>query len=81
MDDLICSEWPNFIDNLLKGFGVVLDFYILQLIVALFIVFGIGVGIRRIFRRSTDEIGYAEGNLLIVVPIVVALIFVNGTCG
>jgi len=81
MDDLICSEWPNFIDNLLKGFGVVLDFYILQLIVALFIFFGIGVGIRRIFRRSTDEIGYAEGNLLIVVPIVVALIFVNGTCG
>jgi hypothetical protein len=81
MDDLICSEWPIFIDNLLKGFGVVLDFYILQLIVALFIFFGIGVGIRRIFRRSTDEIGYAEGNLLIVVPIVVALIFVNGTCG
>lgn len=60
---------------------MILDFYILQLIVALFIFFGIGVGIRRIFRRSTDEIGYAEGNLLIVVPIVAALLFVNGTCG
>ena len=81
MDDLICSDWPIFIGNLLKGFGVILDLYILQLTVALFIFFGIGVGIRRIFRRSTDEIGYAEGNLLIVVPIVAALLFVNGTCG
>jgi hypothetical protein len=69
-----------FIDNLLKGFGVVLDFYLLELIVALLMFFGIGVGVRRIFRRSTDEVGYAEGNLLIVVPIVAALLFVNGVC-
>ena len=81
MGDMICRDWPSFIDNLLKGFGVVLDLYILQLIVAIFVFFGIGLFIRSIFRRSSQEFGYAEGNLLIVVPIVAALLFVNATCG
>jgi hypothetical protein len=80
MDDSICGDWSLFVDNLLRDLGVVLDLFVIQFSVSWFVFFGIGLLIRSIFRRSSQEFGYAEGNLLLWVPIVAAFLFVRGTC-
>ena len=81
MGDLICGDWPTVVQSFLASLGVVLDMFIIQYSVAVFVFFGIGLFIRSIFRRSSQDFGYAEGNLLLWIPIVAGFLYVNGTCG
>jgi hypothetical protein len=77
----ICRDWSGAVDSFLRGFGVTLDLYVIQLAVAILFFFAIGFFIRSIFRPSTQQMGYVEGNLLIFGSIGAAILFVTQTCG
>jgi hypothetical protein len=81
MDNWICRDWAGGIDSVLRGFGVSLDLFLIQMVVAITFFFFIGMFIRAIFRPSTQAMGYAEGNLLIFGSIAAAVLFVKQVCG
>ena len=81
MDDWICRDWSGAVDSFLRGFGLTLEPFPIQIAVAMVFFFAIGFFIRSIFRPSTQAMGYVEGNLLIFGPIAAAILFVKQMCG